>query len=170
MSEHNYFGLTVRAQMEKDPSVFSLDGLDEKLKETQKKIAAVDAANKLQRDTTTGVNSPKAIHNRLRKELYDLQEYTKATETKVNNEADNVREFQNRVEVLCEAKKAAIAAGQLGKERNIEHRIEMVEDELLDSREKLTRIQKDNHRAVRALKDWKKTNGAEFERIAKEIG
>ena len=170
MSEHNYAGLAFKENLENHPEMYDLTGLDEKPKATQQQIAARDAANKLQRETKLGINEPRAIYNRLRKELFDLQEQARGAETRVNNEAVTVRMYQSQIEDLLKRKKKAIADGALGEERNIERRLLAEENDLLDSRERLLKLQRNNHCAVRALKDWQTANGAQLAELQKEIG
>jgi hypothetical protein len=167
---HNYAGLAFKDQLEKHPEVFDLTGLDAKINATTKAAHERHAANDLARETKLGVNTPKAIYNKLRKELFDLQEQARGAETRVNNEAATVRMFQSQIEDLLKRKKKAVVDGALGEERRIERGLLAQENELLDSRERLLKLQRDNHRAVQALKDWKTANGAQLAELQKEIG
>jgi|SRR5579859_1195280 len=91
-------------------------------------------------------------YNRLRKELYDLQQHAKNCEVRVNNEAANVKHWERNIEDLLKRKKKAVADNMLGEERSCERQIEMAETELLDARERLAREQRINSAAVRELK------------------
>lgn len=167
---YNYAGLAFKDQLEKHPEVFDLTGLDAKINATNRAVQERHAASDLARDTKLGVNTPRAIFNRLRKEKFDLEEGTRGAETRVNNEAANVRMFQSQIEDLLKRKKKAVVDGALGEERRIERGLLTQENELLDSRERLLKLQRENHRAVQALKDWKTANGAQLAELQKEIG
>jgi hypothetical protein len=170
MSEHNYAGLAFKDQLEQHPEVFDLTGLTEKINATTKAAHERHAANDLARDTKRGINTPRAIYNKLRKELFDLQEQARGAGTRLNNAAADEREFQSRVEALLIRKKKAVVDGALGEERCIERGLLAQENELLDSRERLLALQRDNQRAVRALKDWEAAHGAQLADLQKIVG
>lgn len=170
MSQENYMGLAFSENLKKNPDFFNLDGLDKQLAEVRKTVQAVDAKNTKRRQDATGENLPRAEFNRLRKQLYDLQQNCKCYEIRVNEAAGQVKLLENNIEGLLRRKKAASAEGQLGEERVCEHQIELLETESLDARDNLTRQQRHNHGAVRELKVWKQANDERLAELQKIVG
>jgi len=169
MSENNFFNLIMK-DAANHPEVGDLSKLDEKLAADLAARQKLDAANTLRRETAQGINAPRAIYNQLRKESFDLTEQARGAETRVNNEEANVRMFQSQIEDLLRRKKKADGLGQLGEVRNIERGILAQENELLNARERLLKLQRDNHACVNALKNWKTANSARLAELQKLVG
>jgi len=83
--------------------------------------------NRITRETATGGNSQHAEYNRLRKQLYELQQAAKATEVKVNCAVDDEKHWEGNIEDLLKRKKVAVAENRLGDERFCERLIEKAE-------------------------------------------
>ena len=162
MSEHNYFALTVAAQMEKDPSVFEFD--IKKFEENAAKMrAARDAANPPKPEPA------KFELDNLKKQLWNLENYAKACATKVDNEEANVKHFEAVVAEHCKAKKNADSAGQWGEARKQENLITRAEVDLQECREQLVKLQGYSVNAARGLRTWQQEQGARLAELQKEI-
>ena len=130
----------------------------------------LDEKNRKQRETSKGENSPRTEYNRLRKQLYDLQQAAKNTEVKVNCAADEVKHWDRNIDDRLKRKKIAVAENRLGDERACERKIEHAENELLEARERLVREQRYNHGTVRDLKNWQTEHGPKLDELKKEMG
>lgn len=91
-------------------------------------------------------------YNRLRQQLYSLQQTAKSAETSCNNKADHVRGLEQRINDLLKRKQKAHTDGHLGDERICEHQIQLLENELLDAQEDFLKAKHWNSQAARALK------------------
>lgn len=91
-------------------------------------------------------------YNRLRQQLYDLQQQAKNAEVFCNNKADGVKGLEQRINDLLRKKKQAIAEGHLGDERNCEHQLQQLETELIDAKQEFTQAKHWSVQAARALK------------------
>ena len=158
MSEHNYFGLAAKELIKNRPQDFIV---------TADTVKEVEAGAKKMREARAKANPPQAAparveYNALRKQLYDLTENAKNCEIRVNNEAANVSHCLTLISGFLQAKKAAIADNRLGDERSYEHRLVIAEGELQEARERLTKEQRYNQAAVRALRNFDPARLAEL--------
>lgn len=149
MSQENYFALTVRAQMEKDPSVFEFDL--KKFEEQQKKMLAA-------RDARFAADNPLDPHTELRKEYnrllndhFNLKQWVRGCEVRVNESAGQIRNIEQRINSKITEKQAT--ESPLG-QRNHERAIVNLEGELAEAKEKFEALRKENVQAVRQLKTF----------------
>lgn len=91
-------------------------------------------------------------YNRLRQQLYDLQEQAKGAEVYCNNKADAVRGLETRINDLLKEKKQAVSENHLGQERKCEHQLTQLEKELVDAKEDFNKAKHWSGQAARALK------------------
>jgi len=148
--ESNYFHLAAAELVKARPQDFVVNA--DTVKEVEAKCAAT-------RKAALKANPPEAVparveYNAVRKQLYDLTEHAKNCEIRLNNEAGNVSHFLTLISDLLKKKKAAITDNRLGDERFCEHQLVKAEEELQDARERLTKEQRYNQAAVRALRNF----------------
>ena len=91
-------------------------------------------------------------YNRLREQLYNLQQQAKNNEVYCNNKADAVKGLETRINDLLKSKKQAVAEGHLGQERSYEHQLQQLETELVDAKEEFTKAKHWSGQAARVLK------------------
>lgn len=96
--------------------------------------------------------TPRAEYNRLRQQLYNLQQAARSAETLCNNKADAVRGLEQRINDLFKLKKQAIADDHLGDERKWEHQIQILEIELTKAQEEFFKAKRYNTQAARDLR------------------
>jgi predicted nucleic acid-binding Zn-ribbon protein len=159
---HNYAGMAFRANLEKNPDLMTFDV--EKHEATQKK----------RREAEAKANPPKVTPlqvelNKLRGELFNLQQNAKGTEQRVNNEAGNIKLLEQRINTAIKEKKGYIADGNLRGERTVEKQIESLEGELADTRERLVKEQHYNTAAVRELRTWQTENGPRLKELQQQV-
>lgn len=99
--------------------------------------------------------------NKLRGQLFSLQQAVESTETYVNNIAGTVELLEQRLEKALKEKKRYAEAGNLRAERGAERAVEQLESELDDAKRELTFAKQRSVNATRALKNF---DG--YERIA----
>jgi len=146
MSQHNYFEMTVRAQMEKDPSVLSFD-LEQYEANAKKMRAKRDAAA-----PPPGKADLHKEYNQLRQKLFDLKQDAKCFEIRTNEAAGKIRLFEQRIDDALMLKKAAAEAGNLRAERSYEQNIQRLEVELVDAQDEFAKNKRWSGSAARALK------------------
>jgi hypothetical protein len=93
-------------------------------------------------------------YNRLRKQLYELQQASKSAEVYCNNKADAVKGIEHRINDLLKAKKQAIADGHLGDERKYENQLQLRETELIDAQEEFAKAKRWSVQAARVKKEF----------------
>jgi DNA repair exonuclease SbcCD ATPase subunit len=149
MSEHNYFALTVKAQLEKDPSVLTVtDGDIKRIEQNAAKLRA-------QRDAAApppGKADLQKEYNQLRQQLFNLKQDAKCYEQRCNDAAGKVRILEQRITDLIKLKKDAAAENNLRGERTHEQGIQRLEAELLDAQEEFEKNKRYSGQAARALK------------------
>ena len=104
-------------------------------------------------------------YNRLRQQLYSLQQAAKGAEVFCNNKADAVRGLEERINVLLNKKKQATEAGHLGDERMYEHQLQLLETELIDAKEEFTKAKRWSVQAARVEKEFKFNQQARIEEL-----
>lgn len=148
MSEHNYFAMTVKAQMEKDPSVLILDPekLDKTIAQTVAKVQALHAKN----DKAKNIAPEKRQElNRLLNEHFNLKQWVRGCEVRVNESAEQIRNLEHRINTQIAEKEKT--ESPLGK-RNLEHGIVLLEGELAEEKNKYETLRRENLSAVKQLK------------------
>ena len=149
MSEHNYAGMAFKANLEKDPSLMTIDL--EKIEAHQKQVRA-------QRDAAAPPTSKPELrkeYNALRQQLFNLQQNAKALETRTNESADKIHLLEQRLNEALKLKKEASEAGNLRGERTYERQAETLETELLDAQEEYGKNKIWNAQAARAVREFK---------------
>jgi len=163
MSEKNYAGLAFKIALEKHPETFIVTDAD---------ITSIEQGQAARRKAMDIINSkpePARIeYNRLRKQLYDLQQEAKNTEIYANTAAGAVRLLETRINDLLKRKKSATEANLLGEERTCEHQIQQLETELLDVKTEFNRAVLQSARAGRALKAF--DGHQRIRELKKELG
>src|SRR5438128_3471424 len=105
--EMNYAGLAFKENLRRNPDLFenvtNPEKLNAQLAESAKERAVLDAKNAEVRK-----DSPRAEYNRLRKELFDAQEWAKNAEVYCNEKANMVKQLEGRINDLLKQKKAAV--------------------------------------------------------------
>ena len=161
---HNYAALAFRANLEKNPEAFRpiTDGDIAKIEQQQAARRAVEEKAK--------PTEPLRVElNRLRNQLFTLQQNAHATEVRVNNEAGTVRLLEQRITEAIKSKKQCEEAGNLLGGRSYEHQIQSLEEELADTRERLLKNQRYNAGAARELRTWQSENGPRLLELKKEV-
>lgn len=164
-SGDSYLNLFIRDNLEKHPEVFTI---------TDATVADVEAHGKKVRAERDAANPPKPEPirtelNRLRSRLFDLQQNVKNTEIRVNNTAGYVKEFEKRITDAIKEKQQYEESGNLLAARGGEHRVQLLENELADMRDRLAKEQRDTAFAARALREWKADNDARLKELQKEV-
>lgn len=90
--------------------------------------------------------------NKLRHQLFSLQEEMKNTEIYANDKACDVELLEQRLAEALKKKKAYAEAGNLLAERSGEHTVRLLESELVDAKRELTFAKKRSVNATRALR------------------
>lgn len=165
--ELNYAGMAFAENLKRNPDlmghVTNPEKLNAQLAAGAKEQQALDEKNGALRAEPVRVE-----FNRLRREKYNLEQAARSCEVFLNNIADNVREWQKRVDDLLARKKHATADNRLGEERSCEGQIAQLENDLLNEQEKLVRAQRNNTHAARALREW--PGAARLVELKKELG
>jgi hypothetical protein len=152
-----------------DPVPFDQAECDGKIARVVKEAAERNTKTCAERDEKSGVNSPRSIYNRLRKEKYALEQAAKSAEVFTNNIADNCREWMKRIEALLKRRKQAASDNLLGEERSIEKQIQQLENDLLNEQDKYSKAGRANTFAARALREWVTANDAQLVELQKEF-
>jgi chromosome segregation ATPase len=148
MSEHNYFALTVKAQLEKDPSVLTVTDAD--IKRIEQNVAQLRAQR--DKESKPGKADLQKEYNQLRQTLFNLKQDAKCYEQRCNDAAGKVRILEQRITDLIKLKKDAAAENNLRGERTHEQGIQRLEAELLDAQEEFEKNKRYSGQAARALK------------------
>jgi DNA repair exonuclease SbcCD ATPase subunit len=148
MSEHNYFALTVKAQLEKDPSVLTVTDGD--IKRIEQNVAKLRAQR--DKESKPGKADLQREYNQLRQTLFNLKQDAKCYEQRCNDAAGKVRILEQRITDLIKLKKDASAENNLRGERTHEQGIQRLEAELLDAQEEFEKNKRYSGQAARALK------------------
>lgn len=91
-------------------------------------------------------------YNRLRQQLYDLQQSALNAEVYCNNKADAVKGLETRINDLLKEKKQAVSDNHLGQERKCERQLTQLEKELVDAKEEFNKAKHLSGQGARALK------------------
>lgn len=156
----NYAGMAFKANLEKNPDLMTFD------------VTKHEATIKKRREAEAKANPPKVTPvqvdlNKLRGELFNLQQAAMGTEQRVNNEAGNVKLLEKRTTEAIKTKKRYEDAGNLLGARTLEHEIQGLENELADARERLVKNQHYNTATARELRTWQTENGARLKELEK---
>jgi hypothetical protein len=146
-----------------DPSIMTIDIAGNERKQAERR-AVMEKANPSKPE-------PARVElNKLRSQLFNLQQQVKNLEIKVNNEAGNVQHLEGRLAEVLKTKKQQEASGNLLAARNYEHSAHLLENELSDTRERLVKEQRCNASAARELRTWQTEHGARLKELQKEVG
>jgi hypothetical protein len=149
--ELNYAALAFAENLKRNPDLFenitNPEKLNKQLADSAKERQALDAKNAVHRK-----DSPRAEYNKLRKELFDAQEWAKHAEIYANDKAGVVKLLEQRINDLIKQKKAAVDNPLA--ERNCEHQIQLLETELLDAKAEFNRAKVQSGNAARGLKNF----------------
>jgi chromosome segregation ATPase len=163
MSEHNYASLAFKANIEKNRNDFIITDAD------MAAIAQQNASRRKAEEIVKPKEPVKAEFNRLRSQLFNLQQAAKSTEQRVNNEACNVHVLEQRIASALKNKKEHEDVGNLLGARSYEHQIQHFEEELADTRDRLTKNQRSNAQAARELRTWQQEHGARLKKLQNEV-
>jgi hypothetical protein len=161
MSEFSSFPLFVKTNLETRPQDFIV---------TDAAITKIEQAQAVRRAAEDKAKPPEPLrveYNRLRRELYDKQQYAKHTEIYCNEKAGSVKHFEQSINDWLKQKKAAVEVGHLGQERFCEHQVELLEAELLDAKIEFNRAKHQSANAARALKAF--DGYARIKQLEKEL-
>jgi hypothetical protein len=147
MSEHNYFALTVKAQLEKDPSVLTVTDGD--IKRIEQNVAKLRAQR--DKESKPGKADFQKEYNQLRQTLFNLKQDANCYEQRANDAAEKIRLLEQRITEFIKLKKAAAEAGNLRGERTHEQAVQRLESELLDAQEGFEKNKRYSGQAARAL-------------------
>ena len=150
MSEHNYMNLFFKENLKNRPQDFIIN--EDELNKTIAKTVAASQALHAKNDASKPKPDLRKEYNQLRKQLFDLQQYAKGAETYANNKAGEVKHRESLINDLLKQKKEAIASGNLGQERFLEHQIVLIETELIDAKIEFNRAKHQSSNAARGLK------------------
>jgi hypothetical protein len=116
-------------------------------------------AQRKERETAQGINTPQAIENRKKIEHYRLREDAKNAEVRLNAYGvPDVRHAEAKIAAILKARKDAQVAGFLGEERHQEKLLITAEAELVEANARLTKYRTQNTQAVGWLKAWEAEN------------
>jgi hypothetical protein len=163
MSEHNYAGLMFRANLEKNPDLMAFDGTAFEKQQAARRVAE-QKANPIKPEPA------QQELNKLRGQLFALQQNAKAYEQRVNNLAGNVRLLESQLTTALKSKKEYENADNLLAARNHEHQIQRLENELVDEQEKLVTHRRYNQGAIRELRTWQTENTHRLLELKKQVG
>ena len=140
------------AFMAPDPELMTVDfsQINKVAKEQREKR---DAAN----PAFAGVHpdkTPLMELQRLRRELFGLDQGAKNTEIYTNNIAGTVKQLEERIAHTITQKKTAVASGNERSARNYEHAITQAERELAETGKEFQRARGVSAEAARLLKEW----------------
>jgi hypothetical protein len=146
-----------------DPKILTVD-MGVLSKETAKRRAAADKANPPE-------PKPARVElNRLRSELFNLQQTANDCGIRVEQQAGNVDLLETQLAEALKAKKQHEESGNLLGARNYEHQSLRLENELRTVN-KLLRARREQHgAAVRELLNWKKEFSPPLAELTKEVG
>lgn len=120
-------------------------------------FARIDKAQIERRATMEKLNPPvpdsaQVELNKLRNQLFNLQQRVKDTETYANNIAGTVDLLEQRLVKVLREKKEANEAGNLLRERHCEQTAKQLESEVADAKKEHARAKRESANATRALK------------------
>ena len=168
MSEHNlqpynYLGLIFKTEREQHPEWFKPIDVKQ-VEQFQNELRAAREKTNPSKPVPAQVE-----YNRLNNQLFNLKQYAHATEVKVNNEAGNVRLYEDQLSTLLKGKKAYEAVGNLLAARNHEHQIQRVEADLANARDRLSTDMRYNSATARELRTWQTENEPRLAELKKEL-
>jgi hypothetical protein len=160
MSQNNFLNLVTKNA---DPKILIPD-IPWVEKQAAKRRAAMDKAN-----------PPKPVPekvelNRLRSELFNLQQNATGCGIRVEQQAGEVDLLETQINEALKTKKQHEDAGNLLGARNYEHQVLRLEKELVRANRLLTERREHNTFAVRELLNWKKEFASRLGELTKEVG
>jgi hypothetical protein len=146
-----------------DPKILTVD-MGAISKETAKRRAAMDKAN-------PPAPKPARVElNRLRSELFNLQQTATDCGIRVEQQAGNVKLLETQITEALKTKKEHEVAGNLLGARNYEHQVLRLENDLRTVNNLLRVRREQNSAAVRELLNWKKEFSPLLAELTKEVG
>jgi len=153
--ELNYAGLVFKNAIEKNPDVFSLEGVNERIAQTIAKsqaTASINAAARAEKDTE-GLELERE-YNELRLKLHSLKEELRGCENQVNEHAAKIRNTDKQLTTLKIMLAAATEANNPLQEKAIKHLITKAECELIDAKNAHHLACRYNRKAVKQLREF----------------
>jgi chromosome segregation ATPase len=169
MSEHNYFELAARDAITKNPEMFSLVGLDEKIAHTiarSQAEASINAAAKAEKDVA-GLELERE-YNQLRLKLYQLQDECRGCENHVNEAAQGIKNTEKQLRTLNVMLATAVEMNNPLQEKAVKHLINKTEGELADWKDKHHLASRYNKKAVKQLREFDKSRIDDLRRQIEE--
>ena len=143
----------------KAPDELMTVNFDDLAKRQKEIIAAREAQPQRQ-------EGPAGQLQKLRRELFCLEQRAASTETYCNNKGDESRLAQQYLNDALAKKKAAVTKGNFSLERNLEHTINRLEGEFDIAEREFHRARKIAAQAARELKEWPhRERVAELEKV-----
>jgi hypothetical protein len=141
-----------------NPIPFDQKECDAKIAKVVREAAERVAQNNKARDDKAGVNTPAAIDNRRKIELFKLRENAKNAAIRLNEYGvPDCRLAQERIDAALAARKVAAELGALNEEQRQELLLQAAEAELVKAQERLERFRRENTAAVTALRDFEQS-------------
>jgi predicted nucleic acid-binding Zn-ribbon protein len=150
MSEHNYAVIFFKDNLEKRPQDFTINEqqLSKQIASTIKASQELHAKNDAMKD---GRHELRKEYNRLLNDHFDLKQWVRSCENRVNESAGQIRNHETRLTLLLEQKKTMESPLGL---RTLEVQLVRLEEELAHEKEHYERLKKENREAVNRLKGF----------------
>lgn len=159
----SYLGLYIKENLKNRPEDFIIneDEVNAKIAKTLKACQALQAKN------ATAKSDPKQPlreeYNKLVNDHFNLKQWVRSCETRVNESAGQIRNDEQRLNsLLIQKTKMESPTGQ----RTIENAIVRVEDEIAEEKTKYNKLRTENLNAVKALKAF---DGARMTALKAEL-
>jgi len=162
VSDHNYFGIAAKANLEKTPDLMTVD------------LPAIEAKAAEHRAKMAELNPPKEVpakeeFSKLRKQLYDLQQSAQGAEVRLKDARETVIHWEQAVSSLLKKRQAASIAMELGNMRGYEHNLVAAETDLELAKEHLAKWKKEHTQVGQTLRSWQTENGARLKELEKLV-
>jgi chromosome segregation ATPase len=158
MSEHNYAVLQFKHNLEKNPDLMSLEGLDEQIATALAKTQAISSINdaaKAEKDVE-GLEL-QTEYNKLRNRLFQLQQECRGCENHINEAAGKIKNAEKQLNTLKVMLSVATELNNPLQEKAVKHRIAQVEGELADAQDAWHLATRYNKKAVKQLREFDKS-------------
>jgi hypothetical protein len=165
MTQFSSFPLFVSHNLKTRPQDFIIND------EVVAQVERTATARRTARDAANPIKPEPARQelNRLRGQLFSLEQNAHATEVRVNHEIGNVRLYEENLGVVLKTKKQHEDAGNLLGARTYERQAQALENELNDARERLVKNRRYNTGAARELRTWQQEQGPRLLELKKEV-
>lgn len=149
MSEHSLLPLVFKANIAKHglkDFVLTEESIEQATSKVIKERQALDKKNAELRNDDGAIRKEL---NHLVNAHFDLKQWVKACENKINESSAQIRNLEQRLNNLIVQKQQM--ESPLG-QRTLEHRITLLEGELAEEKKKFEKLRKENTTAIRQLK------------------